>query len=375
MRVLVDGGNSGSGGYLRYLSGILGSGGLDGLEMLLVCSPRLSAELGPLDPQVTLRVEAQLDAPRRWTRLAWWRSCWPLVVAEFHPDVVLHPNGIVRGGTGAVPKVAIHHSMAPFVWSFYRSYGVSRMSAEIFLSRTRLLRSFRKADGVIFQSEYTRNAITRQGRGIARSAVVPNAVSSSFAAASRPDRTSLSDPVRLLCVSTLHLYKHQWHVVAAVAALRQDLGLDLHLELVGGGDPQARHRLAVSIDEHSANRWTTIREVSAAAMPEVHQTADLFVFASSIETWPITLMEAMASGLPIACSDRMTMPDILRDAGTYFNPEDPASIADALRPLLTDAGLRRRCGSLARQYAHDYTWKNSAAGVVEFLRRVERETR
>jgi glycosyltransferase involved in cell wall biosynthesis len=70
----------------------------------------------------------------------------------------------------------------------------------------------------------------------------------------------------------------------------------------------------------------------------------------------------------------MAMPDILRDAGTYFDPEDPRSIADALRPLLTDAAVRRRSGELAHQYAKDYTWERSAHQVVDFLRRVSRET-
>jgi glycosyltransferase involved in cell wall biosynthesis len=81
----------------------------------------------------------------------------------------------------------------------------------------------------------------------------------------------------------------------------------------------------------------------------------------------------MASGLPIACSDRMAMPEMLRDAGTYFDPEDPVSVAGALRPLLTDPELRRRNGALAHRYAREYTWERSAAAVVDFLRRVSRE--
>ena len=50
--------------------------------------------------------------------------------------------------------------------------------------------------------------------------------------------------------------------------------------------------------------------------------ANLFVFASSCENMPNTLVEAMAIGLPIACSDRGPMPEVLRDGGVYFDPED-----------------------------------------------------
>lgn len=375
MKVLVDGGNSGSGGYLHYLSGILGSGGLTDVEIVLVCSPALAARVGPLDPEVTLLVEEELDAPRRRTRLAWWRHTWPRVVAEFRPDVVLHPTGLLRGDSGPVPRVSVHHSMAPFTSSLYRLYGASRMSAEMLFWRLRLLRSFRRADGVIFHTEFTRDMVSRQAGRLASTALVPNAVSRSFVAIQARDTAVLSEPVRLLCVSTLHLFKHQWHVVAAVSALRRDLGLDLRLDFVGGGEPRARARLHRSIEEHGAAGWTTVREVSPVQMPQVHQQADLFVFSSSIEAWPITLGEAMLSGLPIACSDRMAMPEILGDAGTYFDPEDPASIADALRLLLTDPELRRRSASRAQKHASAYTWERSAAEVVEFLRHVSKENR
>lgn len=373
MKVLVDGGNSGSGGYLRYLSGVLGSGALEDCEVLLVCSPALAAKLGLLDPQVTLLVEGQLDAPHRWTRLAWWRHTWPRLVAEFQPDVVLHPTGLLRGRSGSAPRVAVHHIMAPFMWASYRLYGFSRVSAELLFWRTRLLRSFRSADGVVFLAEYTRRTVSRQAKSITRSALVPNAVPAFFEAPGDRDRVSLASPVRVLCVSTLYLFKYQWNVVAAVAALRKELALDVQVDFVGGGEPRARAKLLRSIEEHNAVEWAAIREVSPADMPAVYHEADLFVFPSADEAWPITLGEAMASGLPIACSNRMAMPDILRDAGVYFDPENQAEVTHALRCLLTSPELRQRCSGNARQYAAEYTWDRSAAALVSFLRRVIRE--
>lgn len=375
MKILVDGGNSGSGGYVRYLSGVLGSRQLEGVEVLLVCSPGLAERLGPLDTQVTLAVEPELDSPRRWTRLAWWRRTWPRLLADFRPDVVLHPTGLLRGRSGGVPTVVIHHVMAPFMPVTYRLYGPSRITAELLFWRTRLLRSFRRADGVIFHADYTRRTVVRQAGSIARSTLVPNAVPPEFTGRYDRDTTVLSTPVRLLCVSTLYLFKYQWNVVAAVAQLRSELGLDIHLDLVGGGEPRARKKLLRSVDRHDGRTWTTVREVPAKQMLAVYEQADVFVFPSADETWPITLLEAMASGLPIACADRMAMPEMLRDAGRYFDPEDPISMANALRPLLTDAALRTQCSQRAQEYAAEFTWERSAAGVVAFLRRVHEEVR
>ena len=68
-------------------------------------------------------------------------------------------------------------------------------------------------------------------------------------------------------------------------------------------------------------------------MPEYLSKSNIFIFASSCENMPITLIEGMASGLPIACSDRGPMPEVLQDGGVYFNPEDCKSIVFAIEKL------------------------------------------
>ena len=78
-----------------------------------------------------------------------------------------------------------------------------------------------------------------------------------------------------------------------------------------------------------------------------YNQADLFAYPSSCENLPIILLEAMAVGLPIACSDRGPMPEVLKDAGVYFNPENPSSIAASLKLLLQDESLRENLGRKA----------------------------
>ena len=57
-----------------------------------------------------------------------------------------------------------------------------------------------------------------------------------------------------------------------------------------------------------------------------YKDADLGVFASSCENLPIILIEKMASGLPIACSNKGPMPEVLGSAGVYFDPENSYEI-------------------------------------------------
>jgi glycosyltransferase involved in cell wall biosynthesis len=75
----------------------------------------------------------------------------------------------------------------------------------------------------------------------------------------------------------------------------------------------------------------------------------------------------MASGLPIACSDRGPMPEVLKDGGVYFDPEDPTSIESAIRSLLTDPGLRKRVMARAKQLSDEYSWGRCSAETWRFL--------
>ena len=78
-------------------------------------------------------------------------------------------------------------------------------------------------------------------------------------------------------------------------------------------------------------------------------------------------MEAMASGLPIACSDRGPMPEVLQDAGIYFNPDQQDSIAASLKMLLKDESLRKNLGIKARLLSKKFSWERCAHDTFSFL--------
>ena len=75
----------------------------------------------------------------------------------------------------------------------------------------------------------------------------------------------------------------------------------------------------------------------------------------------------MAAGLPIACSNRGPMPEVLKDAGVYFNPENPSSIAASLKVLLKDESLRENLGRKALSLSQAFTWERCAQETFSFL--------
>jgi glycosyltransferase involved in cell wall biosynthesis len=206
------------------------------------------------------------------------------------------------------------------------------------------------------------------------STVIPHGMGEEFLRT--PDAEQiLRPPIKLLYVSIIDVYKHQWQVVEALNLLA-GRGYALSLDLVGGDYPPARRRLDETIRRTDRQgRVRLLGRIGHEALPDVYRGADLFVYASSCENLPNILLEAMASGLPIACSDRGPMPEVARDAAVYFDPGNPTSIADAVEKLICDSGLRWQCASRAFAIASGYSWDRCAQLSAEFLHRIwERKT-
>jgi glycosyltransferase involved in cell wall biosynthesis len=229
-------------------------------------------------------------------------------------------------------------------------------------------KSFEQAQGVIFPSRYALEKVEAMGTRLENTAVVPYGVDDRFRR--KPSDGGLPASSTILYISPKYIYKHQWHVAHAVAILRKRTGVDFRLELVGSDQPYGSKRLNRAIAELGNPDW--IRNIGATPpdeIPNLLHRADLFVWATTVETFGMTLVEAMASGLPIACSERRPMKDILGDAGVYFDAEDPTSIAGALERLLDDA-LRNHLARRAYDRSESFSWKKCAEQTFAFFKSV-----
>lgn len=301
-------------------------------------------------------------------RLRWQRYDYPeLIRRDGGEGIAFAPGGLLRGRFGKdTVAVTMCRNMLPFEWREASRYGPSRMLLRLALLRRGQARSFRRADGVIFLSRY---AEQRVGMGLPEKvarAVIPHGIGEAFRRAPDAGRI-LQPPGRLLYVSIIDVYKHQWQVVEALKLLG-DRGHSLSLELAGGDYPSARRRLDEAVRRTGQqDRVRLLGRVGHKKLPDVYRGADLFVYASSCENLPNILLEAMASGLPIACSDRGPMPEVAQDGAVYFDPENPVSIADDLERLIQDPALRLRCARRAFELASEYSWDRCARQTTEFL--------
>lgn len=250
----------------------------------------------------------------------------------------------------------------------YFGYGLARLRLLVILLLQN--RAFRRADGVVFLTRYAAEVIQQSCGPLSSVAYIPHGVDASFR---RSEAVNLwpevgGRPIRCIYVSNAEMYKHQWVVVEAVSLLRKR-GYNLMLSLVGGGNGPAQellHDMITVVDPESVF-VKQLEFLPHAELPALLAEADLFVFASSCENMPVTLVEAMAVGLPIACSNRGPMPEVLADGGGYFNPEDSESIAGAIEQIIQSPALRLSIAQRAKVLSQQYNWKRCADETFSFI--------
>jgi len=82
---------------------------------------------------------------------------------------------------------------------------------------------------------------------------------------------------------------------------------------------------------------------------------------------PNILVEKMASGLPIACSSYGPMPEVLGDAGVYFDPENPIDIEKALWSLISSSSFRTIKARECFLKSHNYSWEQCSSKTFSFF--------
>lgn len=268
------------------------------------------------------------------------------------------------------PFVTICHNQLPFDDFAIKTYPFSLIKIKLYMMRYAQLKAFRKSSGTIFLSHSSLNGLTRFIPQIAdKSQVIYHGINQKIFNEKKSFDTK--EKLQILYVSTINYYKFHQNVAAAVGNLISK-GIHIKLTFIGSKANKAFKDVEKVLNENPVlkKNLQVLENVTYKELPNHYQTADIFVFASICETFGLILLEAMASKLPIACSNRSALPEILEDGGIYFDALSVSDIERALLELIQNKEKRIKLAEKANYLAKKYSWEKCSNETFQFIKEV-----
>ncbi len=351
---LIPGGVGGTEIYLRNLLQALAA--LDRENQYFVFT---NHETGSgIVPMVTnfQHMPTPVRAESRPARLVWEQTLLPLKIATMRLDCLLNP-GFTAPVIAACPNVTVFHDLQHKVHPEHFRW-FDKPAWDLFLwaavRRSRLL---------LADSESTRDDLIRFYH------VEPHRVRVAWLGVEEEffSLAELRGPVRpyILCASTLHPHKNIERLVRVFGQFRETHpNFQLVLAGMRGFRASEIEALISRLSLESCVRITGW--IPRTELYELFRHATAFVYPSTFEGFGLPVIEAMAAGVPLACSDIEPLRSITADGAIRFDPASDEEMLRALLRVVEDDSLV----PLARARARQFRWKNCAEETLSAIRDV-----
>lgn len=179
----------------------------------------------------------------------------------------------------------------------------------------------------------------------------------------RAPTDSSSDETVVTYVSNSAPYKHHMNLVKAFEMLQNSSAKKLRLKLVGALSGDDSTYLERYVREHNYDWLIALPFLDQEKVLEELRNSQFYVFLSSCECMPNTLLQKMAQGKDILCSNVRPMTDIMPEESVFCDPHDVSSIVLGISSILETSNTNYE-NSVNREIAAKYTWDKSFSSVI-----------
>jgi glycosyltransferase involved in cell wall biosynthesis len=268
------------------------------------------------------------------------------------------------------PSIVFNQDILSFDKFAYRELKFGLEKIRLFLIKYVQIQALNNANEVIFLSKYTKKVISKFLKKNLKYKIIPHGVENSLLIVGKKKLQSSSwdykkkKIIRLIYVSPLFHYKRQIIVAKAYTKLKKKYK-NLDIKFVGNYKLNLNIYNKILKDNPLINKNNFTGEVTHKKVISLLRDSDLFLFASSSETFGISLLEGMALGMPIICSNKSSLPEILQEGGLYFNPNNYLELSKQIETSIINKKLRKNMSRKAFNLAKKYKWRNNASRFTE----------
>ena len=357
---LVPGETGGTELYARRLIEALAA--LGSSARLVVFIPRASSE--PLRDEAWASsvelVPLAFDARIRSARVVAEQTMLPLALRRRGLDLLHNVSSFAPAFPG-VPQVTTIHDL------IYRRFPQTHAGLVSFGMRVLVPLAARRSRRIIAVSEATKRDIvellgvapacvdvTYEGPGMREVRPIPEHV--------LRDRFELGDTPIVLTVSAKRPHKNLERLFEAFAGVHVDTSPIL---VVPGYHTSFEEDLRRRAEAAAPGRILFTGWLEDDTLEALYRAASCFVFPSLAEGFGLPVLEALVRGVPVACSNATSLPEVAGEAALYFDPLDTGAITVAIERLLREPGLRERLAGAGPERARSFSWEKTARRTLE----------
>ncbi|MDQ1273025.1 MAG: hypothetical protein QG591_1655 [Planctomycetota bacterium] len=285
-------------------------------------------------------------------------------------DVIHHPFTVVNPKGLKIPSVLTFHDMQE---EFYPHFFTA---SELRRRKATYKASVKEATRIIAISEYTRQCLVEKyGTNNDKIDVVYEGCGPEFRVLNNPEdaekiksKYNLKRPF-LYYPATTWPHKNHKTLLLALKLMKERYHFDGELvftSIVGRPGSEILkeiERLGLG------NMVNVLGHIPYAELPYLYNVARLMVFPSLFEGFGIPLVEAMACGCPVVCSNATSIPEVVGDAGVLFNPISPEEMAEAIWSVWSDDERRQKMRLMGLDRVRFFNWEYAAKQTVEVYKK------
>jgi glycosyltransferase involved in cell wall biosynthesis len=285
------------------------------------------------------------------------------VCRKLHADRIFFPRGY-RPLVNRIPDTIIVHDLIPFYYNENYPGYLDRIENAYIM--TRLKASILHADSVVTISKYSCDDIMRRFPAMKkredRIHVIYNGVNTvtSDTAYGSADRTGY-----IAAVTSMMPHKNAAGILRAYEYYYRHTDSPLELRVIG---IESTEQVCAVYDSEAAGHVRCYRYIDDyARLCRVIGGAEVFLFLSYIEGFGFPPIEAMQLGVPVVCSDRTSLPEVVGDAGILVSPDDPKQVSEAVNKVTGDRKLRDRLIAAGYENIKRFGWDSRLAEYSRVL--------
>lgn len=242
------------------------------------------------------------------------------------------------------------------------SFGLEKI--RLYLIRFIQVKAMDNASKIIFLSKFSQKVITKCLRENINYKIIPHGVEKDLILIGKKKLKNVGwdyqkkKKIKLIYVSPLFHYKNHKTVARSYSKLKKKYK-NLEIKFVGNYDHNLKLYNEIINNNKLISKKNFTGEMTHKKVIHILNNSDIFIFASSSETFGISLLESMALGMPIICSNKSSLPEILKNGGLYFDPNIENQLSTQIERLIKKKGLRKDKAKKAYKLSLKYTWKSN----------------